>query len=154
MILLKNVKDYVFVAIQLLLLCIYIFPIDIIQVDLPVWLKYIGLIFSLISLLLAVSAVLQLNTNLSPFPTPLSSGRLITNGVFRIARHPIYTGIFGICVGYGIYSDSLYKFLISVALLLLFYYKSEYEEELLMFKYPTYSDYKKRTGRFFPKFFK
>jgi protein-S-isoprenylcysteine O-methyltransferase Ste14 len=100
------------------------------------------------AIVFGIVALLQLNTNLSPFPSPLASGKLITNGVFRVSRHPIYTALVFSGFGYAIYQPSLYKVLITLILLTLFYYKSVYEEKLLRNKFPEYRDYKKITRRF------
>jgi protein-S-isoprenylcysteine O-methyltransferase Ste14 len=42
--------------------------------------------------------------------------------------------------------------MITIALIVLFYFKSEYEESQLISKYRDYSEYKNNTGRFFPWF--
>jgi len=45
-----------------------------------------------------------------------------------------------------------FKLCISIVTLFLFYYKSSYEESLLETAFETYGGYKKRAGRFLPKF--
>ena len=55
--------------------------------------------------------------------------------------------------GYAAGTGSEHKLIIALCLLLLFYLKSTYEEKQLMKQYPTYADYSRRTGRFFPKLF-
>ena len=42
--------------------------------------------------------------------------------------------------------------LLGLAVVILFYFKSAYEEEQLKKKYQDYEEYKNTTGRFFPKF--
>ena len=44
--------------------------------------------------------------------------------------------------------------LIAITSLIFYDFKSRYEEKLLIQKYPDYSPYKKRTGRFIPETFK
>lgn len=145
---LKSKKDYLFVGIQIILFVTYILPIYLISIHLPEWLRYSGLFFVGLGLVLGLVALLQLNTKLSPFPTPVASSTLITNGAFAVARHPIYTALISSGLGYAIFSESLYKVLIIVSLSILFYFKSKYEERLLSQKFPAYLDYKKRTRRF------
>ena len=145
----KPIKDYVFVSVQVLLFIAYVLPIDLLSaVVLPKWLSYFGLGIMALAVVFGVLAGLQLNTNLSPYPTPLEAGKLVTRGVFRISRHPIYTSLIFTGLGYAIYEGSMYKVLVTVLLIILFYFKSQYEEGLLMVKYPDYVDYKKRTRRF------
>lgn len=141
-------KDYVFVGIQLLLFVIYVFPIKIRVINLVGWLRYSGLILAGLGLILGISALLQISTKLSPFPTPVVDSRLLTHGAYAIARHPIYTSILTITLGYAVYDESLFKFIIFMALWILFYFKSNYEEQLLLEKFPEYSIYKIKTRRF------
>jgi protein-S-isoprenylcysteine O-methyltransferase Ste14 len=94
--------------------------------------------------------LLQLNKNISPFPTPKDSASLLRNGLYKFMRHPIYTGIILLFSGYSVYQNSFYKLLVSVVLVILFYLKSNYEEQRLQEKFPDYKRYKSKTGRFFP----
>jgi len=144
----KSKKDYLFVTIQFALFVIYIIPISLTTINLPEWLRYAGLFIIGIGSILGVVALLQLNTKLSPFPTPVAQSKLITNGAFAIARHPIYTTVLTVTLGYAIFSVSVFKVLVGVALLILFYFKSKYEETLLLQKFPAYKDYKQQTRRF------
>lgn len=141
-------KDYVFVSIQLLLFVAYIFPFKIIILNINAWIKHSGLALIVFGLILGVIALLQINTKISPFPTPTLQSKLLTTGAFSIGRHPIYTGILTITLGYAVYSESLFKILIFLLLLFLFFFKSKYEEQLLIQKFPEYSAYKLKTRRF------
>ena len=38
-------------------------------------------------------AALQLNRNLSPFPSPKKESKLSTSGAYKYIHHPIYTGL-------------------------------------------------------------
>lgn len=95
-------------------------------------------------------ALFNLDKSLTPFPTPKSNSELITSGLYKYVRHPIYTGILLTVFGYGFYSESVSRLTISVLLLILFYFKTNYEEQKLSQKYPEYGAYKARTGRFIP----
>ncbi|MCI5056907.1 MAG: isoprenylcysteine carboxylmethyltransferase family protein, partial [Flavobacteriales bacterium] len=99
-------KDYLFVGIQLLLFVAYIVPIQLVTMNLPEWLRYSGLVVVGLGLVLGLVALLQINTKLSPFPTPVVNGTLITNGAFAIARHPIYTALILSGLGYALYRES------------------------------------------------
>ncbi|HUH29214.1 isoprenylcysteine carboxylmethyltransferase family protein [Gelidibacter sp.] len=142
------VKDYAFVTVQILLFIAYFLPLRVSYTQLPEWLCYSGLVLLGVAILFGVIALFQLNTKLSPFPSPMASGKLITSGAYRISRHPIYTALLFSGFGYAVYGSSLYKVLITLLLLILFYYKSVYEERLLGERFPEYEDYQKRTRRF------
>ena len=146
-----NSKDIVLVGIQLVLFIVYTFPVAW-SLAFFSWFKTVGLVLAIIGCILLVLALLQLNKNLSPFPTPKDNSVLIQNGLYAWVRHPIYSGIIVLFVGYGIYHDSLFKLMITIFLWVLFYFKTQYEELQLQRKFPEYKVYKNKVGRFFPNF--
>lgn len=132
----------------MLLFAAFVVPIHLTTIHLPLLLRYAGLCIVGLGVVIGLIAVLQLNTKLSPFPTPVANGKLLTHGVFAISRHPIYAALIFAGLGYSIFNESLYNGLIVMLLVLLFYFKSRYEEQLLAQKFPEYQDYKKNTRRF------
>ena len=143
-------KDLLFVGIQFLLLTLFFTPFFRISFPSIVFLKYPGAVISITGFLIILIAILQLNKNLTPFPTPKQGGSLIKTGLYKYIRHPIYTGVFLATLGLGFFNNSLWQLCISVVLLILFYFKSSYEESLLIEKYEDYKKYKESTNRFFP----
>lgn len=141
-------KDHIFVGVQLLLFAGYVVPFKLTTLNLPEWLRYSGLVVLGLGAVLGLIALLQINTKLSPFPTPVSNSKLLTNGAFGIARHPIYTALVLAGLGYAIHQESLLKILVTGLLLILFYFKSKYEEHLLSQKFPEYKQYQMKTRRF------
>lgn len=146
-------KDLIFVGIQFFLLVCFVFDFTVL-VSIPDFFRTIGLSVAIMGLLITLLAILQLNRNLSPFPTPKNNSSLIQSGLYKYVRHPIYSGIIFFVFGSSLYFASVYKMSISVLLLILFYYKSKYEEKLLENKFSNYSAYKFNTGRFFPNILK
>ncbi len=144
-------KDYFFVGMQFLLFFVYLFDFKIISINSPVLLRMISGGVTITGIIVLSLALLQLNKNLSPFPTPKSTSKLTQTGLYHFVRHPIYTGILLTTFGYALYTDSSFKLLISIVLLILFYFKSSYEESMLLKRYSDYSTYKKKVGRFLPK---
>ncbi len=145
--------DYLFVGIQLVLFVLFFWSPG--SLDLPslLWMRIAGVLLALVGMVYVVWPILQLNRALTMFPTPRSGSSLITTGAFAHVRHPIYTGIWIGGVGVSLYYADGIRLLLACALLLLFYFKSGYEEKRLMQVFPDYADYKKHTGRFFPKLF-
>jgi protein-S-isoprenylcysteine O-methyltransferase Ste14 len=142
-------KDFLLVTIQFILLTIFYIPFFSNVFQTPLIIKYVGLIVSILGFLIILIAILQLSKNLTPFPTPKENGVLINTGLYKYVRHPIYSGIFMAAIGIAFYTGSYWQLSISFILLILFYYKSKYEESLLMEKYNEYENYKKVTRRFF-----
>lgn len=143
-------KDILFVSLQLLLFILFFLLPSQQGWQFPSWVKVAFLVIAIMGLLIAILALLQLRGNLSPFPRPVSEGTLIQTGLYKRIRHPVYTGLLLFFFGYAIWELSLFKLFIASLLLLLFYFKSSYEEKLLVEKFPEYREYKKRSYRFFP----
>jgi protein-S-isoprenylcysteine O-methyltransferase Ste14 len=141
--------DFIYVTIQFVLLTIFFVPLiqDTFQSFFII--KYLGAIVSFLGFLIILLAILQLNKNLTPFPTPKENGELISTGLYKYIRHPIYTGIFLASLGIAFYNSTYWQLVISIILLILFYFKSKYEESLLIEKYSDYELYIKKTRRFF-----
>jgi protein-S-isoprenylcysteine O-methyltransferase Ste14 len=145
-------KDVLFVSIQFILFVLFAADFDW-PLGLSPWFRTVNLIISIIGLSVVVLAILQLNKNISPFPTPKEAAVLIQNGLFKFIRHPIYSGIILMLGGYSFYKDSWYKTAITLLLLLLFHFKTQYEEQQLQNKFKNYNTYKSKTGKFFPKIY-
>lgn len=147
-----GIKDIVYVGVQFLFFGAYLLKIRFWEFRLPGFLTAICLVLACFGIAIALLAVLQLNTSLSPFPTPRKGSQLINTGLYKFVRHPIYTGILLTLFGYGMYTASAYKLIITLVLLLIFYFKSNYEEKRLLETFPDYREYQKTTGRFLPRF--
>ncbi|MFN4762167.1 methyltransferase family protein [Gillisia sp. Q332] len=144
-------KDIIYVAIQILLFLTFLLDVNLFSFESPSFLEFILVLIGIVGLLLIIIAFFQLNKNLSPFPTPKEYSSLLTNGVFKLIRHPIYTGILLIFFAIAVFQGSGYRLLISFLLLILFHFKTLYEEKKLSEKFPEYEIYKKNTGRLLPK---
>lgn len=146
-------KDYLLVGLQGVILLLYIFDLPVLQLKFPAAVRSFGLVFSILGALVVILAMLQLNRNLSPFPTPRSGAKLIQNGLYKYVRHPVYSGIMIACGGFAIFSLSGYRVLLCLLLYVLFVLKVRYEEKQLMRQFNSYSAYRKKTGTFLPKCF-
>lgn len=147
----KTYRDYLFVGLQFSLFALLMVEPRWFPFQLPSWAWYPGIAFLITGLCTCGLALLQLNQYLSPFPTPLANTQLITNGVYGLARHPIYTGVLLAAIGLAGWSGSGWRLLIAAALFVLFYFKSSYEEAQLERVFPNYGAYRQRVGRFLPR---
>ena len=80
-------------------------------------------------------------------PLDENSSKLITSGVFRIMRHPIYSAWVIIFLGAAIISDSIISLMISPIILLILEVHARIEEKLILIpKYgELYEKYKEKT---------
>lgn len=145
-----NVLEWLLVLLQFALFVLYFLTITVIDDFFVDVLKIFGAAPMVVGAVFIIWALLQQQLNLSVFPSPKETGRLITTGVYKLVRHPIYAGILFLAFGYAIYTQSFYKIIIAFILFVLFELKSSYEEQLLTEKFPAYAQYKLNTGKFFP----
>ena len=75
--------------------------------------------------------------------------KLVTHGIYRFTRHPIYLGaIIGLCIGIPLFTLSLYGFLILLALIPIALNRIRMEEGMLTEEYgEAYRSYRERTSK-------
>lgn len=110
----------------------------------------LGTILQLAGWLAIFVSAFNIRTVLTAEPLPKQNGKLSTHGLYKYVRHPMYSGVLLLSLGIAIASGSLVKYLLVLTLLILFYYKSRYEEKYLSAQYPEYGKYAKKTPRFVP----
>ncbi|MCB9252868.1 MAG: isoprenylcysteine carboxylmethyltransferase family protein [Flavobacteriales bacterium] len=148
-----GILELFYVGLQLIFFVLYLFKVNIFLVTYPASVRYVFLFLSILGFCILALGIIQLRSNLTPFPSPKTGSYLVTNGLYKYIRHPIYTGIFCMLFFYGFYAMSIFKICISIALLVLFHFKSKYEEKLLEEKFEMYARYMKDTAKFFPGIF-
>ena len=92
----------------------------------------------------------SLRKSLTAVPIPKADGKLSTRGLYRYVRHPMYTSVLLLVLGIALKSGNGIKYLLVIALYLLFFMKSTYEEMHLRKKYPEYAEYSAQIPRFVP----
>jgi protein-S-isoprenylcysteine O-methyltransferase Ste14 len=88
------------------------------------------------------------------FGTRREAPGVISTGVFRIVRHPIYTGALLFYLGAILTTLSMASAVFWLLILGFYIYISRYEERILAEAFGNdYLEYKKKTGMIFPKLF-
>ena len=59
----------------------------------------LGILIIIISLILMLVSIKDLGRNLSPFPRPINNSNLVTTGIYRFTRHPMYYSLIFISIG-------------------------------------------------------
>ena len=77
--------------------------------------------------------------------------QLITHGIYRFTRHPIYLGVITAAIGIAVYSSSLSGLVIMSALIPIFLNRIRMEERLLVEEFgDAYRRYRETTRKLFP----
>jgi protein-S-isoprenylcysteine O-methyltransferase Ste14 len=142
-------KSWLFVSVQGVLLAVLIFFTDSAAAPSGV-VVVVGRVVELIGAVTLLISFYDLRKSLTALPMPKQNGVLQTHGLYKYVRHPMYVGVLTVSLGIAIASGSLWKYLVVLALYVLFSLKARYEETLLVAKYPGYAAYMQATRRFVP----
>jgi protein-S-isoprenylcysteine O-methyltransferase Ste14 len=145
-----TVIAWTFVAIQLALLAIILVVPSGDDWAVPAWMSSAARLLQWCGLAVLAVGLVNLGRSLTALPTPVEHGRLKTQGLYRLARHPIYSGIMALTLGSAMRSGNVVSAAATVALIGWFMLKARWEEGQLMDRYPGYRTYAARTPRFVP----
>jgi len=106
-------------------------------------------------LAIAVASVVDMGGALTPFTKPptTAQAKLVTDGLYKYMRHPMYTGLISLMVGLSILSGSADRLLLAGLLFVFLDFKSSKEEEEMLVLYGNeYEAYMKQVPtKFFPQ---
>ena len=105
---------------------------------------FVGFLIIIIALIILFIAIKDLGRNLSPFPRPINNSNLVTSGIYRFMRHPMYYSLIFISFGVFITKLSIYYLFLSISLALIIKFKIALEEQYLNNKFKNYFLYKNK----------
>jgi protein-S-isoprenylcysteine O-methyltransferase Ste14 len=117
------------------------------------WPAAIGAACGFIGGVVAWRGAKDLGRSLTPFPSPSKGATLIVTGIYAHIRHPLYTSVAILAVGWTVFWQSLSAAVVTVGLMFFLRAKALHEEDLLRSLFLTYADYARRVPRFFPRLF-
>jgi len=103
---------------------------------------FVGFLIIIIAFIILLVAIKDLGRNLSPFPRPINNSNLVTKGIYRFTRHPMYYSLIFISFGVFITKLSIYYLFLSISLSLIIKFKIALEEQYLNNKFKYYLLYK------------
>ena len=103
---------------------------------------FLGILLIIISSIFILIAIKDLGRNLSPFPKPKANSNLVTSGIYRFMRHPMYYSLIIISFGVFLTKLSIYHLCLTITLALLIKSKITLEEQYLKNKFKNYFLYK------------
>ena len=102
----------------------------------------VGFLIIISALIILLVAIKDLGRNLSPFPRPIKNSNLVTKGIYRSTRHPMYYSLIFISFGFFIIKLSIYYLFLLISLSLIIKFKIALEEQYLNNKFKNYLLYK------------
>jgi len=103
---------------------------------------FVGFLIIIISFIILLVAIKDLGRNISPFPRPIKNSNLVTTGIYRFIRHPMYYSLIFISVGVFLIKLSIYYLFLLISLSLIIKFKIDLEEQYLKNKFKNYLFYK------------
>ncbi len=103
---------------------------------------YLGILIIIIAFTIMLVSIKDLGRNLSPFPRPINNSNLVTKGIYRFTRHPMYYSLIFISIGVFIIKLSIYYLFLTISLALIIKLKITIEEKYLMNRFKNYLLYK------------
>ena len=103
---------------------------------------FLGILIIIIAFIIMLVSIKDLGRNLSPFPRPINNSNLVTTGIYRFTRHPMYYSLIFISIGFFIIKLSIYYLFLTISLALIIKFKIALEENYLMNKFKNYLLYK------------
>ena len=139
---LKAAYELILVFLQFFIISLHFFQWDfipqkqIIQVNTFSYL--IGVLIIIIAFIIMSFAIKDLGKNLSPFPKPVKNSNLVTSGIYRFTRHPMYYSLIFISFGVFMTKLSFYYLFLSISLGLIIKFKITLEEQYLKNRFKNY----------------
>ena len=144
----KDAIELILVFLQFFIISLHFFQLEffpkkqMIQV-IPIY-YFLGIFIIIIALLVMLVAIKDLGRNLSPFPRPMTNSNLVTTGIYRFTRHPMYYSLIFTSFGIFLIKLSVYYLCLTISLALIIKFKINLEEQYLKNKFKNYFLYKNK----------
>jgi protein-S-isoprenylcysteine O-methyltransferase Ste14 len=112
--------------------------------------RFVGGVLCAVGLLLLFVAIKRLGRAIQVNPAPRLNATLVTAGIYRWFRHPIYTAVVMIVVGMFLRKMTLAVAIAGAIVVVFLVVKVRFEEQLLTERYPAYAEYKRRSWGLLP----
>lgn len=143
---LKAAYEIILVFLQFFIIILHFFKWEFIPekqiIQVTPFSYFVGFLIIIIAFITLLVSIKDLGRNLSPFPRPINNSNLVTYGIYRFIRHPMYYSLIFISVGVFLIKLSIYYLFLSISLSLIIKFKISLEEQYLKNKFKNYFLYK------------
>jgi protein-S-isoprenylcysteine O-methyltransferase Ste14 len=123
------------------------------KLGLPDWVRWLGVGIGVLCVLGIYWLFSSIGSGITPTSATRTEHKLVTNGIYRYIRHPLYTFGASMFVSFGLMADSWFIAALGILTFILMVIRTPKEEANLIEKFgDEYREYMKSTGQFFPKF--
>ena len=124
------------------------------KVGLPDWVRWLGVGIGVVNTFGIYWLFSSIGTGITPVSSTRREHKLVTGGIYKYIRHPLYTFGSSMFIAFGMMADSWFIAALGVLTFILMAIRTPKEEANLIAKFgDEYHEYMKRTGRFLPKLF-
>ena len=143
---LKAAYEIILVFLQFFIIILHFFKWEFIPekqiIQITPFSYFVGFLIIIIAFIILLVSIKDLGRNLSPFPRPKNNSNLVTKGIYRFIRHPMYYSVIFISFGVFLIKLSIYHLFLSISLSLVIKFKIALEEQYLKNKFKNYFLYK------------
>jgi len=124
------------------------------KIGLPESIRWLGFGFGILCVLGIYWLFSSIGSGITPTSATRKEHKLVTNGIYRYVRHPLYTVGSSMFISFGMMADNWFIATLGVLAFIGMAIRTPKEEANLIEKFgDEYRQYMKTTGRFLPKLF-
>jgi protein-S-isoprenylcysteine O-methyltransferase Ste14 len=147
----RLIAGVVFMAF-LLLYSIYPPFMSVLHLDYSIWLRWSGTAIAFIGIGFWIYAQATLDKYWSPQLQIQKEHKLVTAGLYKLIRHPLYSGMFVWAFGLAIFTANILFVFLAVLTITWLILRVPREEKMMIAQFgDEYVQYINKTGKFFPK---
>jgi len=114
---LKVAYEIILVFLQFFIISLHFFQLEFIPekqiIQVTPFSYFVGFLIIIIAFIMMLVSIKDLGRNLSPFPRPIKNPNLVTTGIYRFTRHPMYYSLIFISFGVFLIKLSIYYLFLS-----------------------------------------
>ena len=122
------------------------------KIGLPEWARWLGIGLGILCVLGIYWLFSSIGSGITPTSATRREHKLVTNGIYRYIRHPLYTIGSSMFIAFGMMADNWFIAALGVLAFIAMAIRTPKEEANLIEKFgDEYREYMKRTGAFLPR---